>query len=47
MRYIPYFRATGSAQMVIQKVEQANLVAVTEIETTIRGEGGFGHTGKK
>lgn len=33
------------AQMVIQKVEQAVWVPVTEIETTERNAGGFGHTG--
>ncbi len=35
------------AQMVIQKVEHATLVEVTEIAETHRGEGGFGHTGKQ
>jgi dUTP pyrophosphatase len=35
------------AQMVIQKVEHVTLVEVKEIGTTTRGEGGFGHTGKK
>jgi dUTP pyrophosphatase len=34
------------AQMVIQKVEQVTLVQVNEISSTMRGEGGFGHTGK-
>lgn len=34
------------AQMVIQKVEKIILTQVNEINTTIRGEGGFGHTGK-
>ena len=34
------------AQMVIQKVEQATLIAVETIDETIRGEGGFGSTGK-
>lgn len=34
------------AQMVLQKVEQANLVVVEEIGVTVRNEGGFGHTGK-
>jgi dUTP pyrophosphatase len=34
------------AQMVIQKVEKAQLVQVDEISDTHRGEGGFGHTGK-
>ena len=32
-------------QMVIQKVEQAAWKEVNQIETTIRNEGGFGHTG--
>lgn len=35
------------AQMVIQKVEKVNLVEVEEINSTLRGEGGFGHTGKQ
>jgi dUTP pyrophosphatase len=35
------------AQMVIQKVEHVTLVEVKEIGSTTRGEGGFGHTGKK
>ena len=34
------------AQMVIQKVEQATLIAVDIIDETVRGEGGFGSTGK-
>lgn len=33
------------AQMVIQKVCQARLVTVKEITPTVRGSGGFGHTG--
>jgi len=33
------------AQMIIQKVEQAHWKEVEQIETTIRNEGGFGHTG--
>ncbi len=33
------------AQMVIQKVEQAELILVDSISETVRGEGGFGHTG--
>ena len=33
------------AQMVIQKVEQAELMLVKSINETQRGEGGFGHTG--
>lgn len=35
------------AQMVIQKVEKAILTQVNEINSTVRGDGGFGHTGKK
>ncbi|MGL5682133.1 MAG: dUTP diphosphatase [Marinifilaceae bacterium] len=34
-------------QMVINRVEQAELVEVEELGTSERGEGGFGHTGKK
>lgn len=33
------------AQLVINKVEQVNLVQVTELNSSLRGEGGFGHTG--
>lgn len=35
------------AQMVIQKVEKIVLTQVDEINSTIRGGGGFGHTGKQ
>lgn len=35
------------AQMVIQKVEIVTLNEVGELNTTVRGEGGFGHTGKQ
>ena len=35
------------AQMVIQKVEKVILTQVNEIDCTVRGEGGFGHTGKQ
>jgi dUTP pyrophosphatase len=35
------------AQMIISRVQQASLVLVTELNNTVRGEGGFGHTGKK
>ncbi|MBD8497115.1 dUTP diphosphatase [Paenibacillus sp. CAU 1523] len=35
------------AQMVIQEVPRIKLVAVEELSDTIRGEGGFGHTGTK
>ena len=34
------------AQMVIAKYEQAEIQVVTELSDTIRGEGGFGSTGK-
>lgn len=33
-------------QMIINKVEQAELVEVKELSSTERGAGGFGHTGK-
>ena|SRR5690242_10697118 len=35
------------AQMIVAKVEKAQLIEVERLETTGRGEGGFGHTGKK
>lgn len=35
------------AQMVIQKVEKVTLAQVNELNFTVRGEGGFGHTGKQ
>lgn len=34
------------AQMIIAKVEQAKIEVVTELTETLRGEGGFGSTGK-
>lgn len=34
------------AQMVIAKYEQAKIEVVTELTDTVRGEGGFGSTGK-
>lgn len=34
------------AQMVIARVEQAKIEVVTELSETVRGEGGFGSTGK-
>lgn len=34
------------AQMVISKYEQAKIEVVTELTDTVRGEGGFGSTGK-
>lgn len=33
------------AQLVINKVEQVSLLQVTELNSSQRGEGGFGHTG--
>ncbi|MGR3317770.1 MAG: dUTP diphosphatase [Candidatus Anammoxibacter sp.] len=38
-------RGMRIAQMVIQPVVQADLVEVSELDSTKRGEGGFGHTG--
>lgn len=35
------------AQMVVAKHETVNWQLVAELETTERGEGGYGHTGKK
>jgi dUTP pyrophosphatase len=34
-------------QMVINKYEHVTLVEVEELSDTVRGAGGFGHTGKK
>ncbi|MFZ1528719.1 MAG: dUTP diphosphatase [Ferruginibacter sp.] len=34
------------AQLVLAKVEQAELMLVTALNNSERGEGGFGHTGK-
>ncbi|MBQ8168633.1 dUTP diphosphatase [bacterium] len=34
------------AQMIVARVEQAKIEVVTELTETIRGEGGFGSTGK-
>lgn len=34
------------AQMIVAKVEKALLTQVDQLESTTRGEGGFGHTGK-
>lgn len=34
------------AQMVIAEVTKTELVLVQQLNTTLRGEGGFGHTGK-
>lgn len=35
------------AQMVIQKVESVTLTQVEELSYTVRGAGGFGHTGQR
>jgi dUTP pyrophosphatase len=35
------------AQMVIAKVEKAELFLVQQLNDTVRGDGGFGHTGVK
>ncbi|MFM2139021.1 MAG: hypothetical protein RJA57_1328 [Bacteroidota bacterium] len=35
------------AQLVIQKVERVRWLPVQEIGSTVRNEGGFGHTGKQ
>lgn len=35
------------AQMIINKVEEVEFEEVDELDETTRGEGGFGHTGKR
>jgi dUTP pyrophosphatase len=35
------------AQMVVASVTKADLILVQQLNTTARGEGGFGHTGKQ
>lgn len=35
------------AQMIISKVEHAGWIQVEELQQTVRGAGGFGHTGKQ
>jgi dUTP pyrophosphatase len=40
-------RGDRIAQMVFQKVETVTLTQVDELNATVRGEGGFGHTGKQ
>ncbi|MDO8435204.1 MAG: dUTP diphosphatase [bacterium] len=44
----PYEIKTGDkiAQMLIQSVESATLVEVSDLDDTSRGEGGFGSTGR-
>lgn len=39
-------RGDRIAQLVIQRVEEANFRLVAELPTSERGRGGFGHTGK-
>ena len=43
----PYIIKPGArvAQMVIQEVIQADIEEVQELSSTVRSEGGFGHTG--
>ena len=45
---IPYevHRGDRIAQLVICRVEEARFVAVKSLETSERGEGGFGHSGR-
>ncbi len=44
----PYVINNGEriAQVVISKVERATWQPVLQLESSVRGEGGFGHTGK-
>lgn len=42
-----FHRGDRIAQMVIQKVYQAQLQAVLQLDDTTRSTGGFGHTGNK
>lgn len=42
---IHILRGEKVAQLVIQAVERAGLEEVDELDTTVRGEGGFGSTG--
>ncbi|MFC5401990.1 dUTP diphosphatase [Cohnella soli] len=39
-------RGERIAQMVFQRVPQVSIEEVDELSDTVRGEGGFGHTGK-
>jgi dUTP pyrophosphatase len=43
----PVHHGDRIAQMVIAKVEKAALFLVEQLDDTLRGEGGFGHTGKQ
>ena len=40
-------RGDRIAQMVVTRVSRAEVLAVNRLETTARGEGGFGHSGVK
>jgi len=40
-------RGDRIAQMILSKVYRANLILTDELNESSRGEGGFGHTGKK
>ena len=44
----PIYIARGEkiAQLVVQRVERAELQEVTELQSTTRGDGGFGSTGR-
>jgi dUTP pyrophosphatase len=46
---IPQMISTGDriAQMIIAKTERAELLLVQQLNDTVRGAGGFGHTGVK
>jgi dUTP pyrophosphatase len=39
-------RGDRIAQLVIKAVEQVRFVEVDDLDSTVRGEGGFGHTGR-
>lgn len=39
-------RGDRIAQLIVAKVSQAVVQLVTELDSTVRGSGGFGHTGK-
>ncbi len=41
------YPADRIAQMIISPVTKAALLLVQQLNTTVRGEGGFGHTGKQ
>ncbi|MFA7227988.1 MAG: dUTP diphosphatase [Melioribacteraceae bacterium] len=40
-------RGDRIAQMVLSKVYRADLIIADDLNASVRGEGGFGHTGKK